>query len=120
VLDLNRWVDGFGIGTSISTASVIDFGGKIVAVEDDRGNEILRSKRGDLAGTKNVYRDPSTFTDVVTLSSRPPNGNYKPLLRPLIRRGKIVAGFLSPDELRRRTTKTVKAISKGSPQLRWQ
>jgi len=120
VLDLNRWVDGFGIGTSISTASVIDFGGKIVAVEDDRGNEILRSKRGDLAGTKNVYRDPSTFTDVVTLSSRPPSGNYKPLLRPLIRRGKIVAGFLSPDELRRRTTKTVKAISKGSPHLRWQ
>ena len=99
VLDMNSWVDGFGIGTSISTASVIDFGGKIVAVEDDNGKEMLRSKRGDLAGVKNVYRDSSTFTDIVTLSSRAPNSKYKPLLQPLIGKGKIVAEFLSPDEL---------------------
>ena len=94
VLDMNRWVDGFGIGTSISTAPVIDFGGKIVAVEDDKGKEILRSKRGDLAGVKNVYRDYSTFTDIVTLSSKTPNSKYKPLLKPLLRKGKIVAEFL--------------------------
>ena len=47
VLDLKQWVDGFGIGTSIATAPVIDFGGKIVAVEDEKGKLILRSKRGD-------------------------------------------------------------------------
>jgi len=119
VLDLKQWVDGFGIGTSISTAPVIDFGGKIVSVEDEKGKQILRSKRGDLSGVKNVYRNVSTLSDVVTISLKPPSGKYKPLLKPLIRRGKIVLNFRAPDELRENTTKTVRAISKGTPQLAW-
>jgi nicotinate phosphoribosyltransferase len=117
VLTLREWVDGFGIGTSISTAHVIDFGGKIVAVEDEKGKMLLRSKRGDLAGVKNVYRDASTLKDVVTLDPNPPNGKYKPLLKPLIRRGKIVMDLRSPDELRDRTTKAVRLMSKGTPHL---
>jgi nicotinate phosphoribosyltransferase len=119
VLDLKEWVDGFGIGTSISTAAVVDFGGKIVAVEDEKGHFIFRSKRGDLAGVKNVYRDPSTLKDIVTLSSTPPGRRYKPLLKPLIRGGRIVMDFRSLDDLRRTTTRTVRALSEGSPQLSW-
>ena len=120
VLDLKQWVDGFGIGTSISTAPVIDFGGKIVAVEDEKGKPILRSKRGDLSGVKNVYRNVLTLNDVVTMGQKPPSSKYKPLLKPLIRRGKIVMDFRAPDELREHTTKTVRAISKGTPQLSWE
>lgn len=118
VSDMNEWVDGFGIGTSISTAPVIDFGGKIVAVEDDKGNLVPRSKRGDLGGVKNVYRDWSKFTDLVTLE-RPPRGEFKPLLKPLIRKGKIVREFKTPDELRSMTTKSVSKAIRSSPKLLW-
>lgn len=117
VLGLKEWVDGFGIGTSISTAPVIDFGGKIVAVQDEKGESVLRSKRGDLAGVKNVYRDISRLNDIVSLSSKPPSARYKPLLKPLMRSGKIVIGFRAPDELRDHTTKTVREMSKGTPSL---
>ncbi|MGI0092343.1 MAG: nicotinate phosphoribosyltransferase [Nitrososphaerales archaeon] len=120
VLELRDCVDGFGVGTSISTAPVVDFGGKIVMVKSEKGSEILRSKRGDLSGVKNVYRDLSTFTDLVTLSRHPPNKKYKPLLSPLIRNGKIVHKFLGLDELKARTARLVRAASKRSPKLIWE
>lgn len=120
VIDLREWVDGFGVGTSISTAPVIDFGGKIVSVEDENGREILRSKRGDLAGAKNVYRDPSGPLDTVTLSPKPPSSKSHPLLTPLIRNGKIVRDFLPLEELKRRTVAAVKSVSSGSPRLLWE
>ena len=120
VIDLNEWVDGFGIGTSISTAPVIDFGGKIVTVEGRDGENILRAKRGDLAGVKKVYRNASKFEDIVTLSPRSPKATYKPLLRPLIRDGKIVRNFLDVDEIRAKTAKEVKAVSSAAPKIVWQ
>ena len=119
VTDLNEWVDGFGIGTSISTAPVIDFGGKIVALEDEHGKDILRAKRGDLAGVKKVYRNTSKFEDVVTLSPISSKVTYKPLLRPLIREGKIVRNFLNIDEIRARTAKEVQAVSSAIPEIVW-
>ena len=94
IMELKDSVDGFGIGTSISTAPVLDFGGKIVYLETDSGEKELISKRGDLSGVKNVFRDAATFTDVITLDKKPPSGNYKPLLQPLLRNGKIVRDFL--------------------------
>jgi nicotinate phosphoribosyltransferase len=120
VSDLNQWVDGFGIGTSISTAPVIDFGGKIVSVEGEDGRQILRSKRGDLAGVKNIYRDHSKFEDVVTLNKRPPTARHKPLLRPLIRGGRIVRSFKTIDELRKRTAEEVHNVSIMAPKLIWE
>ena len=117
VLDLRNWVDGFGVGTSISTAPVIDFGGKIVAIEDEPGRRLFRSKRGDLAGIKHVYRDWSSFTDIVTLSSKPPSSNYEPMLKPLIRRGQIVRDFEPPDRLREKTVESVRAVASRTPKL---
>jgi nicotinate phosphoribosyltransferase len=119
VSDLNEWVDGFGIGTSISTAPVIDFGGKIVQVEGEDGKQILRAKRGDLAGVKYVYRDERRFEDIVTLKRNSLGPKYKPLLHPLIRNGRIVRDFLSPDELRKRTTSQVRSVATASPQIQW-
>jgi len=59
IIALRDWVDGFGVGTSISTSPVIDFGGKIVALEDEKtGETILRSKRGDLSGQKTSFAIP--------------------------------------------------------------
>jgi nicotinate phosphoribosyltransferase len=118
IISLRDSVDGFGVGTSISTSPVIDFGGKIVALQDEKtGKTILRSKRGDLSGVKNVYRDHVSFTDVVTLGNEPPSSRYESLLKPLVRNGKIVRDFISLDELREKTVQTVHRVSKSSPKI---
>jgi nicotinate phosphoribosyltransferase len=122
VSDLRDVVDGFGVGTSLSAAPVIDFGGKIVEISDGRGKEIPISKRGDLSGRKRVFRDIRNFSDIVTLK----NGittrattKYTSLLRPLLRDGKIVRRFLSPEELRERTANLVRRVSRTTPSLLW-
>lgn len=119
VLELSQWVDGFGIGTSISTAPVIDFGGKIVAVEDGRGNEVPRAKKGDLGGVKNVYRNYDKFTDIVTLQARHDTTRYRPLLKPLIRNGKIIRRFESLDKIRNTTSKSIILATSNTPKLLW-
>ena len=117
ILSLREFVDGFGVGTSISAAPVMDFGGKIVSVEEEPGKPIFRSKKGDLSGVKNVFRDSSTFTDLVTIGTHLPGENYLPMLKPLIRNGSIVRKFLTIDELRDRTVRSVRSAVAGSPQL---
>ncbi len=114
IIDLRDYVDGFGIGTSVSTAPVIDFGGKIVEVEGKDGKMKPVSKRGDLSGKKYVYRNPRTFEDLVTLErSTHPKGSV-PLLRPLIRNGEIVKKFAFVDELQIRTKRLVKKVISSS------
>ena len=120
VVELRDWVDGFGIGTSISAAPVIDFSCKIIEIQDDKGRRIPRAKRGDLGGRKNVYRDPETMSDVVTSSDEPPDGRYVPLLHPLIRNGEIVRKFAPLDDLRDRTSALVRKVNSASPTLRWE
>jgi len=51
ILQLNPWVYGYGIGTSMSSSSVIDFAMDIVEVE---GKPL--AKRGKLSGEKSVLR----------------------------------------------------------------
>jgi len=117
IIALKDAVDGFGIGTSISTAPVLDFGGKIVYLETDSGEKELISKRGDLSGVKNVFRDASTFTDVISLDKKPPAGNYKPLLQPILRKGEIVRDFLSVEKIRQKTMRDVKLAAKLAPKI---
>jgi len=120
VVELRDWVDGFGIGTSISAAPVIDFSCKIVEIQDKSGRMVPRAKRGDLAGRKNVFRDPETMSDVVTTGDEAPDGRYAPLLHPLVRNGKIVRDFASLDELKERTRALVKNVNSVTPTLRWE
>ncbi len=121
VLELREWVDGFGIGTSVSAAPVIDFCCKIVEIKDERtGKKLPRAKRGDLAGRKSVFRDPETMSDLVTVDEKPPDAGLVQLLRPLIRNGEIVREFASLDSLRERTRTLVKRVNAVSPTLRWE
>lgn len=121
VLELRDWVDGFGIGTSISAAPVIDFCCKIVEVRDEKtGRAIPRAKRGDLAGKKNLFRDPETMNDWVTLAEKPPGTGLVPLLHPLTRNGEIVREFTPLDQLRERTRALAKKASLESPRLHWE
>lgn len=120
VIELRDWVDGFGIGTSISAAPVIDYSCKIVEVRDEGGARIPRAKRGDLAGRKNVFRDPETMSDVVTTDERPPEGRYVSLLSPLVRNGEIVREFVPLEDLQERTKALVRKVNTVTPTLRWE
>jgi nicotinate phosphoribosyltransferase len=53
ILELNRVVDAYGVGTSISNAPVIDFALDIVEVD-----EHPRAKRGKLSGRKHLWECP--------------------------------------------------------------
>ena len=119
VIELRDYVDGFGIGASIADAPVIDFCDKVVQIEGDKGS-ILRAKRGDLSGRKNIFRNLRTFTDIVTIRDRPPSRSYKPLLKPLIRNGKIVRQFDRIDRIRSRTLSAVEKVCSVEPKLRWE
>ncbi|MGC8816296.1 MAG: nicotinate phosphoribosyltransferase [Candidatus Hadarchaeum sp.] len=94
-------VDGFGIGTSLSNAPTIDFAMDIVEIN---GRPV--AKRGKLGGRKQVWRCRKCLEDVVLpAGARPPrcpvcDGKTSPLLQPLIKKGKIVAGEESVDKIR--------------------
>lgn len=50
ILELNRYVDAYGVGTAICNAPVIDFALDIVEIEGEP-----RSKRGKLSGRKHLW-----------------------------------------------------------------
>jgi nicotinate phosphoribosyltransferase len=119
VVELRDWVDGFGIGTTVSAAPVIDFCCKIVEIQGEGGRMIPLAKRGDLAGRKDVFRDPETMCDVVTASDEAPDRRYVSLLLPLIRDGNVVRDFARLDDLKERTRALVKRVNSVTPTLRW-
>jgi len=57
ILELNQYVDAYGVGTSISSAKVIDFAMDIVEVE---GKPL--AKRGKMSGSKRVLRCDNCYT----------------------------------------------------------
>lgn len=102
VTELRGIVSGFGVGTSVSNASSIDFNMKMVEVEGPGGAMIPRAKRGDLSGEKEVYRDKENCVDYLVPAKNPKPKGSEPLLKPLIRNGKIVRRFDSIDTIRGR------------------
>jgi nicotinate phosphoribosyltransferase len=97
ILELNSWVDSYGIGTSISNAPVIDFAMDIIEVE---GRPF--AKRGKLSGAKRVLRCPSCYHYAViplkerkmtcpdrTHSGQACGASYEDLLLPLMKKGKM-------------------------------
>jgi nicotinate phosphoribosyltransferase len=93
--------DGFGVGTSISNAPVVDFAMDIVEAE---GKPV--AKRGKLGGKKQVWRCLTCLTDKVTLfNDKPPKcplcgSKTEPMLKQIIKKGKIVTKLHKPDEIR--------------------
>lgn len=100
ILDLNDIGDGFGVGTKIADADVIDFALKIIEV-----NGKPKAKYGNYPGKKTILRNDK-FEDIVTLYGNSKEG-YKNLLKPLIRNGKIVREFEDVDEIRNRVLSNI-------------
>lgn len=100
ILDLNDIGDGFGVGTKIADADVIDFALKIIEV-----NREPKAKYGNYPGKKTILRNDK-FEDIVTLHRNNKDG-YRNLLKPLIRNGKIVREFEDVDEIRNRVLSNI-------------
>lgn len=92
VAELEPYVDGFGVGTSIANARTIDFGMDIIEIE---GEPV--AKRGKMSGAKQVWRDSATLRDVVLpLGVDPDESGRDAVLIPLMKRGRLVGPL--PDE----------------------
>ncbi|HKC96474.1 MAG TPA: nicotinate phosphoribosyltransferase, partial [Methylomirabilota bacterium] len=94
---LNPVADGYGVGTSIANAPVLNFALDIMEIE---GKPM--AKRGKWSGAKEVYRRPGTReTVVVPAGQRPPDGGaWESLLKPLVRGGRIVRDLPPPRTIR--------------------
>ncbi len=100
ILELNDIGDGFGVGTKIADADVIDFALKIIEV-----NGKPKAKYGNYPGKKTILRNEK-FEDIVTLYGNSKD-SYRNLLKPLIRNGKIVREFEDVDEIRNRVLSNI-------------
>jgi nicotinate phosphoribosyltransferase len=98
VAELQPFVDGFGVGTSIANARTIDFGMDIVEIE---GTPV--AKRGKMSGAKQVWRDPTTLQDIVLpLGVEPGVTGLNSILMPLIDGGRLVDPLPSVRAIRQR------------------
>ncbi|MCS7132539.1 MAG: nicotinate phosphoribosyltransferase [Aigarchaeota archaeon] len=111
IRELADIADGFGVGTSIAFPPSIDLAMDIVEVD---GKPF--SKRGKLPGRKQVYRCRKLHDTItpfkVELNSCPIcGGGVEPLLKPLMRGGKLVRDLPSPTEVRERVIKRLKELA---------
>ena len=100
ILALNPIVDGYGVGTAIANAPVLNFALDIMEIE---GRPM--AKRGKWSGAKDVYRRRGTRETVVVPAGTPPpartdGGAWEPLLKPLVAGGRIVRDLPPPRTLR--------------------
>ena len=100
IVKLNPLVDGYGLGTSVSNAKVIDFAMDIVEVE---GKPL--AKRGKSSGSKRVLRCTKCYRDKVIplvekLKRCECGGKYNDLLFDFINKGKIKEKLPSPQKIR--------------------
>jgi len=93
--------DAFGVGTWVSGAPTLDFAMDIVEVDG-----LPHAKRGKLGGKKQVWRCRECLRDTVTPAATPQprcgvcSGDMEPMLKPLVRGGRIVAPSRTPKEIR--------------------
>ena len=102
MLQLNPYVDGYGVGTSISNARVIDFAMDIVEID---GKPV--AKRGKMSGAKRVVRCARCWSDKVVplnqdIDSRCECGGlFADLLVPWYENGKFLFEPQPPQEIRK-------------------
>jgi nicotinate phosphoribosyltransferase len=93
--------DGFGVGTALSNAPTVDFALDIVEMDGK-----LCAKRGKMGGRKQVWRCRKCLADLVLPFDKPQpkcplcKGEMEPMLKPLVKNGKIVAKLPKPNQIR--------------------
>ncbi len=117
IAKLDHIVDGYGVGTAVAYPPVIDLSAKIVEVGEGSKRE-FRAKRGGLGGRKAVYRSQG-FKDFVAIEGSPRPNRSTPLLKPLLKKGKLVRDFEGIDEVRKRLLGDLDALRGATPSLQW-
>ena len=105
IVNLRDVADAFGVGTSISSARVLDFSLDIVEIE---GKKI--AKRGKMSGAKKVIRCSRCFEDRVVLQNVTASmqtckncGNrYEDLFENYLKDGKLSRSLPAPSEIKKR------------------
>jgi nicotinate phosphoribosyltransferase len=110
VPDLNPWVHGYGIGTSISNAPVVDYSMDIIEVEGRP-----HAKRGKRSGSKRVLECPKCRAREVAPNDKKKRrcrcgGNLKDILLPVLENGKYLAKQKTPAQIRAGVMKAVKGL----------
>jgi nicotinate phosphoribosyltransferase len=107
--------DGFGVGTSVSNAPVIDFALDIVEKE---GEPV--AKRGKLGGKKEVWRCDNCLLDYVLLEGVPApscsncGNKTRPLLVKLLESGRPSSPLPTPDKIREQVIDQLRKLNRTS------
>ncbi|MCX6354713.1 MAG: nicotinate phosphoribosyltransferase [Candidatus Aureabacteria bacterium] len=110
ITSLNPWADGYGVGTRISNAPVVDFSLDIVEIE---GSQI--AKRGKEAGAKKLVRCPQCFSRRnaplhVTLSRCACGGVMKNIHKRFISQGRAGVKIPSVTQIRAHTLRELRRV----------
>lgn len=108
---LNPLVDGYGIGTSISNAPVVDYAMDIMEVDG-----MPRAKRGKWSGSKRVLRCPRCGRRNILPNSRMKHlcscgSAFEDLLIPVLDNGKYLIKIKKPADIRKYVLQNVKDLS---------
>jgi len=114
---LNAIVDGYGVGTAVAYPPVVDLNAKIVEAAEG-SKMVFRAKRGGLGGRKAAYRSAG-FKDSVTLERSPKPNRSTPLLKPLLKDGKMAREFDGMDEIRARVKASLDELRSIQPSISW-
>lgn len=118
VPELNPLVDGYGIGTSISNAPVVDFAMDIMEVE---GKPL--AKRGKWSGSKRVLvcqkcgsrqivpNNDVKYTCQKEMENKKCDGIMEDVLIPVLDNGEILIQMESPQKIRERVLKNIESLS---------
>ena len=112
IIELNDYADGYGVGTSVSSAQVIDFSMDIVEID---GKPL--SKKGKKSGAKQVWRCEKCFSSRVLPQNfeggkcEKCGGKEKPLLKKVIEKGKLRYSLPSPQEIRKKVLEQLKYVN---------
>lgn len=110
ISDLVSIVDGFGVGTCLSNAPVLDFAMDIVEVEEGKV-----SKRGKMSGEKLLMRCQACMADLVVPAEAKRRkcscgGSLETLTQQFIRQGKLLKPVESPHKIRQRVLRWIKMV----------
>lgn len=99
IFQLRDVADGFGVGTHISNAPVVDFSLDIVEMD---GKPC--AKRGKRSGVKVWWQNRQTLQSIIQPQSqaKSPGKGWSRVLTPMIRDGKLVVALPKPVQIRER------------------
>jgi len=109
--ELNPWVNGYGIGTSLSNAPTINFSLDIVEIEGK-----LITKKGKIAGKKDVFECQRCAARTIVLSDTDEvkcqcGNKMEALTKPIMKKGEIPDKTQTIEEIRNRVISQLRFLN---------